>query len=83
MRYEGWTFREAEVRLQEHTELRMALGLKRTSDHTTFYRFMRRLNVELIQTALQEAALETMKNHPARRAILAVDATGLVPGASP
>jgi len=69
MRYEDWTFRETEVRLQEHTELRMALGLKQTPDYTTFHRFMRRLNADLIQTALQEAALQTMK-----------DATGLAPG---
>lgn len=39
MRYEDWTFREAEVRLQEHSELRLALGLKQTPDYTTFYRF--------------------------------------------
>jgi hypothetical protein len=48
VRYEDWTFRETEVRLQEHSELRMALGLKQTPDYTTFYRFMRRLNAELI-----------------------------------
>ena len=29
MRYEDWTFREAEVRLREHTELRDALGMSR------------------------------------------------------
>ena len=40
MRYEDWTFRETEVRLQEHIELRKALGLKQTPDYTTFYRFM-------------------------------------------
>ncbi len=81
MRYEDWTFRETEVRLQEHSELRMALGLKQTPDYTTFYRFMRRLDVELIQNALQETALQTMKNEPTKRAVLAVDATGLAPGA--
>jgi hypothetical protein len=81
MRYEDWTFRETEVRLQEHSELRMALGLKQTADYTTFYRFMRRLDAELIQTALQEAALQTMQDQPTKRAILAVDATGLAPGA--
>jgi len=27
MRYEDWTFREAEVRLGEHRELRLVLGL--------------------------------------------------------
>ncbi|MGA9062698.1 MAG: hypothetical protein WB341_13655, partial [Terracidiphilus sp.] len=28
MRFEDWTFREAEVRLREHTELRSALQLQ-------------------------------------------------------
>src|ERR1700687_4675413 len=32
MRYEDWTFREAEVRLGEHRELRQALGLVRVPD---------------------------------------------------
>lgn len=41
MRYEDWTFREAEVRLAEHRELREALELKKVPDHTTLYRFMR------------------------------------------
>ena len=81
MRYEDWTFRETEIRLQEHSELRMALGLKQTPDYTTFYRFMRRLKVEQIQTALQEAALVALKNRQTKQAILAVDATGLAPGA--
>jgi hypothetical protein len=35
MRYEDWTFREAEVRLGEHQELRAALGLERAPDDTT------------------------------------------------
>jgi len=81
MRYEDWTFREAEVRLQEHSELRIVLGLQRTPDYTTFYRFMRRLDPDLVQTALQEAALETLKGQSTKNAILAVDATGLAPGA--
>jgi hypothetical protein len=59
----------------------MALGLRQTPDYTTFYRFMRRLNPELIQSALQEAALMTMKDGPVKRAVFAVDATGLAPGA--
>jgi hypothetical protein len=29
MRFEDWTFREAEVRLAEHSDLRRALGLER------------------------------------------------------
>jgi hypothetical protein len=38
MRYEDWTFREAEVRLREHGELRRALGLRQVPDHTTMCR---------------------------------------------
>ena len=43
MRYEDWTFREAEVRLREHRELRQAVGLKGVPDFTTLYRFLKRL----------------------------------------
>ncbi len=39
MRYEDWTFREAEVRLGEHRELRQALGLVSVPDFTTLGRF--------------------------------------------
>jgi hypothetical protein len=35
MRYEDWTFREAEVRLCEHGELRAVLRLSRVPDYTT------------------------------------------------
>jgi len=39
MRYEDWTYREAEVRLNEQVELRAALGLEeRVPDYTTLYR---------------------------------------------
>jgi len=38
MRYEDWTFREAEVRLGEHRELCQALGLASVPDFTTLYR---------------------------------------------
>ena len=44
MRYEDWTFREAEVRLGEHRELRQVLGLVRVPDFTTPYRFLHRLD---------------------------------------
>lgn len=44
MRYEGWTFRETKVRLREHGELCAALELARVPDHTTLYRFMRRVD---------------------------------------
>ena len=51
MRYEDWTFREAEVRLGEHQELRAALGLERVPDYTTLYRFLRRLDGEVLTQA--------------------------------
>src|SRR5258707_15689661 len=37
MRFEDWTFREAEVRLREHRELREALQLPSVPDYTTLY----------------------------------------------
>src|SRR5579859_2821090 len=53
MRYEDWTFREAEVRLGEHQELRAALGLEWVPDYTTLYRFLRRLDGEVLTQALR------------------------------
>ena len=35
MRYEDWIFREAEVRLGDHRELRQTLGLTSVPDFTT------------------------------------------------
>jgi hypothetical protein len=81
MRYEDWTFRETEVRLSEHSELRRTLGLGQTPDFTTFYRFMQRLEASVIQQALQAAALEVIQGQTKRKTVLAVDATGLAPGA--
>jgi hypothetical protein len=80
MRYEDWTFREAEVRLAEHSELRAALGLRRVPDYTTLYRFLRRLPEEAIASLLAE----TVRRLPPPQAggtIVAVDGTGLAPGA--
>src|SRR3989442_8662440 len=57
MRYEDWTFREAEVRLSEHRELRRALGLASVPDYTTVYRFLRRLQEADLAHALQEVVL--------------------------
>jgi hypothetical protein len=45
MRYEDWTYRETELRLGDHQELRNALGLARVPDHTTLYRCWCRLQV--------------------------------------
>src|SRR5690242_6801700 len=52
MRYDGWTFREAEVRLAEHTELRAALGLARVPDYTTLWRFLDRLDIAVLDRVL-------------------------------
>src|ERR1700724_3837385 len=54
MRYEDWTFREAEVRLGEHRELRQALGLVSVPDFTTLYRFLPRLDDQTIDRAVGE-----------------------------
>ena len=54
MRYEDWTFREAEVRLREHRELRAALQLQSVPDYTTLYRFLKRLDDDTIDRGLEE-----------------------------
>jgi hypothetical protein len=83
MRFEDWTFREAEVRLAEHSELRAALGLERVPDHTTLYRFMRRVTDEMLDTVLIAVATSLVPRRRGRKrkkAVVAVDATGLAPG---
>lgn len=79
MRYEDWTFREAEVRLREHRALRQALKLRAVPDYTTVYRFLRRLDDEVIQRVLTAV----VHRLPARRrkTLVGVDGTGLTPGA--
>jgi hypothetical protein len=57
MRYEDWTLREAEVRLNEHRELRQALGLASVPDFTPLYRFLKRLD----DTTLDRAVGETVR----------------------
>lgn len=76
MRYEDWTFRETEVRLLDHAELRNALGLKSVPDYTTLYRFMRRLD----SGVLDEVLAATVESMPASSSVgleIAVDGTGL------
>ena len=53
MRYEDWTFREAEVRLSEHRALRQVLGLVSVPDFTTLYRFLQRLDDQTIDRAVE------------------------------
>jgi hypothetical protein len=78
-RYEDWTFREAEVRLGEHRELRQALGLGSVPDFTTLYRFLQRLDDQTIDQAVGETVRRLRGTHrkARRRARVAVDATGV------
>ena len=79
MRYEDWTYREAEVRLLEHSDLRRALRLASVPDYTTLYRFLQRLPPEDIRRVLH-AVVQRMPGKRPRRTV-AVDATGLTKGA--
>lgn len=82
MRYEDWTFREAEVRLSEHRELRRVLALTSVPDYTTLYRFLKRLGDGPIHQALGATVRRLRgKSRQKRRARVAVDATGLAQGA--
>jgi hypothetical protein len=54
IRYEDWTFREAEVRLGEHRELRQVLGLTSVPDFTTLHRFLQRLDDQTTDQAVGE-----------------------------
>ena len=86
MRYEDWTLlRKAEVRLAEHGELPDALGLGKVPDHTTLYRFLGRLDERALVAAVNESVRRLPKpgHHDQEEppATVAVDATGLAPGA--
>src|SRR5580693_7958820 len=76
MRYEDWTFREAEVRLREHQELRAALPLTSVPDYTTLYRFLRRLPDDIIDRGLRVTVLP-LSQRRRRAVVVAVDGTGL------
>ena len=78
MRYEDWTFREAEVRLGEHRELRPTLGLSSVPDFTTVCRFLERLEGQTIDGAVGETVrrMRGGRRRGRRRARVAVDATG-------
>jgi hypothetical protein len=74
MRYEDWTFREAEVRLAEHRELRAALGLDHVPDYTTLYRVLRWLD---------ETVLEQMAPPCSATSVLAASVSALTPPTQP
>ena len=77
MRYEDWTYREAEVRLAEHSKLRRTLRPRSVPDYTTLCRFLRRLDEAVITHALQQVVHRMALPGPRRRAQVAIDATGL------
>ncbi len=80
MRYEDWTYREAEVRLREHAELRTALAIERVPDDTTLYRCLRRTR-EGERTRLLHETIRCMPPPPGGGTTVAVDGAGLAPGA--
>ncbi len=79
MRFEDWTFRETEVRLLEHRELRRVLGLRSVPDHTTLYRFMKRLDVKVLDQVLADT-VSSLPTRSSAGAEIAVDGTGLSSG---
>jgi Transposase DDE domain/Transposase domain (DUF772) len=83
MRYEDWTFCEAEVRLSEHCKLRQTLRLSSVPDFTTLYRFLQRLEGQGIDRAVDETVrrMRAGRGQGHWRARVAVDATGLAQGA--
>jgi DDE family transposase/transposase-like protein DUF772 len=81
MRYEDWTFREAEVRLREHGELREALQLRTVPDYTTLYRFLKRLDDDTIDRGLGETVRQLRRGRRSARVTAGVDGTGLAPQA--
>ena len=84
MRYEDWTFRAAEIRLAEHGELRRVLELQAVPDYSTLFRFMVRVEEQVIAQVLTEVVRRFQRRKPApgkAKSSVAVDATGLAPGA--
>lgn len=67
--------------LSEHRELRQTLSLQNVPDHTTLFRFMKRLDVDIIQRTLEKVMREILGHHSSWKGVFAVDATGLALGA--
>src|SRR3989442_6414468 len=75
MRYEDCTFREAEVRLREHHELRAALPLQAVPDYTTLYRFLRRLEERDVHRRMH-GNVRLLRRPPRPCPSAAIDRTG-------
>jgi len=67
MRYEDCTYRETEVRLREHVELRAALALKHVPDYTTLYLRLRRIGEDEATRLLQETVRQMPPPQPRGR----------------
>jgi hypothetical protein len=80
MRYEDWTFREAEVRLGEHRELRELLQLRSVPDYTTLYRFLRRWDDDTITRGVGETVRQIRQRWRARSIIPAKPRRGIPRG---
>jgi hypothetical protein len=80
MRDEDGTFREAEVRLATHRELRRALGLDHVPDDPTLYRFLHRRDETVLEESLSAAAQQLVPQ-PSPQVTVAIEATGLASGA--
>jgi hypothetical protein len=80
LRYAEWTLRAAAVHLAEHRERRATLGLAVAPDDTTLYRLLRRLTAEVLEHTLS-AVVQRLIPPMDGPATVAVDATGLTPGA--
>ncbi len=59
MRYQDWTFRQAESRLAEPRDWREALHLRCGPDDTTLYRFLQRLDEDPVARGLGETVRHT------------------------
>jgi len=79
MRYADWTFRQAEVRVNEHSDLRTALKLKVAPDYSTLHRFLDRIDEATIHRLLDHVV--RIFPNPPESVTVAVDSTGLTPTA--
>ncbi len=79
MRYADWTFREAEVRVNEHSDLRAILKLEAAPDYSTLHRFLDRMD-EVALSQVMARVVRIFPNTPGGVTV-AVDSTGLTPTA--
>src|SRR5882724_7699153 len=81
MRYQDWTFRQAESRLAEPRDLREALHLCCGPDDTTLYRFLQRLDEDPVARGLGETVRRLRRGKTQVRVSCAIDGTGVSPHA--